>query len=128
MLNKQKYVSRNELMEETGISNSTIAKYLHDYGLGNEAIPRERKEEVCGYIRNRMAQARENSDAAKRKGKAEYDRKQKALHNWRVSIRGNQGWLVVRTGTRDKMEAWAALLVRNGIEARACENEHGRTA
>ncbi len=128
MLNKQKYVSRNELMEETGISNSTIAKYLHDYGLGNEAIPRERKEEVCGYIRNRMAQARENSDAAKRKGKAEYDRKQKALHNWRVSIRGNSGWLVVRTGTRDKMESWAELLLRNGIEARACENEHGRTA
>lgn len=47
MLDTVKYVSRGELMAETGVCNTTIAKYLHDYGLGNEAIPRERKEEVC---------------------------------------------------------------------------------
>lgn len=45
--------------------------------------------------------------------------------NWRVSILGNRGWIVVRTGTREEMEPWAALLMLNGIEARARRNEYG---
>lgn len=124
MLNKQKYVSRNELMEETGISSSTIAKYLHDYGLGSSGILRERKDEIVEYIRNRVAQSRENSNMARLKGKLEYDRKTKPLHDWRCSIRGCNGWIVVRTGTQSEMEPWAAMLVRNGIEARASRNEY----
>lgn len=132
MLNTQKYVSRNELMAETGVCNTTISKYMRDYGIGNKVIPRERKQEIVDYIKNRVRQARENSNSARRKGKVEYDKKlmvqKKQRCDWRVSIRGSYGWIVVRVGTQDEMEPWAEMLMRNGIEARACENEHGRTA
>lgn len=127
MLNTQKYVSRNELMAETGVCNATISKYMRDYGIGNKVIPRERKQEIVDYIKNRVRQARENSNSARRKGKVEYDKKlmvqKKQRCDWRVSIRGSYGWIVVRVGTQDEMEPWAEMLMRNGIEARASRNE-----
>ena len=127
MLNTQKYVSRNELMAETGICNTTISKYMRDYGIGNKVIPRERKQEIVDYIKNRVRQARENSNSARRKGKVEYDKKsmiqKKRRCDWRVSILGSYGWIVVRVGTQDEMEPWAEMLMRNGIEARASRNE-----
>lgn len=127
MLNTQKYVSRNELMAETGVCNPTISKYMRDYGIGNKVIPRERKQEIVDYIKNRVRQARENSNSARRKGKVEYDKKlmvqKKQRCDWRVSIRGSYGWIVVRVGTQDEMEPWAEMLMRNGIEARASRNE-----
>lgn len=127
MLNTQKYVSRNELMAETGVCNTTISKYMRDYGIGNKVIPRERKQEIVDYIKNRVRQARENSNSARRKGKVEYDKKlmvqKKQRCDWRVSIRGSYGWIVVRVGTQDEMEPWAEMLMRNGIEARASRNE-----
>lgn len=127
MLNTQKYVSRNELMAETGICNTTITKYMRDYGIGNKVIPREKKQEIVDYINERVRQARENSNSARRKGKVEYDKKlmiqKKQRCDWRVSIRGSYGWIVVRVGTQDEMEPWAEMLMRNGIEARASRNE-----
>lgn len=127
MLNTQKYVSRNELMAETGVCNTTISKYMRDYGIGNKVIPRERKQEIVDYIKNRVRQARENSNSARRKGKVEYDKKlmvqKKQRCDWRVSIRGSYGWIVVRVGTQDEMEPLAEMLMRNGIEARASRNE-----
>ena len=48
--------------------------------------------------------------------------------SWRVCIRGDRGWLVVRTGTKDEMTAWAALLVDNGIMAEARKNKYGGMA
>lgn len=127
MLNTQKYVSRNELMAETGVCNTTISKYMRDYGIGNKVIPRERKQEIVDYIKNRVRQARENSNSARRKGKVEYDKKlmvqKKQRCDWRVSIRGSYGWIVVRVGTQNEMEPWAEMLMRNGIEARASRNE-----
>lgn len=127
MLNTQKYVSRNELMAETGVCNTTISKYMRDYGIGNKVIPRERKQEIVDCIKNRVRQARENSNSARRKGKVEYDKKlmvqKKQRCDWRVSIRGSYGWIVVRVGTQDEMEPWAEMLMRNGIEARASRNE-----
>lgn len=127
MLNTQKYVSRNELMAETGICNTTVTKYMRDYGIGNKVIPREKKQEIVDYINERVRQARENSNSARRKGKVEYDKKlmiqKKQRCDWRVSIRGSYGWIVVRVGTQDEMEPWAEMLMRNGIEARASRNE-----
>lgn len=48
--------------------------------------------------------------------------------SWRVSIRGDKGWLVVRTGTKEEMTAWADVLVDNGIMAEARKNKYGGMA
>jgi transcriptional antiterminator len=127
MLDMNKFVSRQELMQETGICNTTISKYLRDLGMYHRSIPKEKKQEIVDYINERVRQARENSNAARRKGKSVYDRKISVRRNtpcdWRVSIRGSYGWIVVRVGTQDEMEPWAEMLMRNGIEARASRNE-----
>lgn len=127
MLDMNKFVSRQELMQETGICNTTISKYLRDLGMYHRGIPKEKKQEIVDYINERVRQARENSNKARRKGKVEYDKKfivhKNARYDWRVSIRGSYGWIVVRTGTQDEMEPWAEMLMRNGIEARASRNE-----
>lgn len=48
--------------------------------------------------------------------------------SWRVAIRGDKGWLVVRTGTKEEMTAWADVLVDNGIMAEARKNKYGGMA
>ena len=112
MIDKTQCVTRQELMQETGLCNTTITKYMRD---------------VLDYINRRLKQARENSNNARRKGKSVYDKKlavhKNARYDWRVSIRGSYGWIVVRVGTQDEMEPWAEMLMRNGIEARASRNE-----
>ena len=127
MLDMNKFVSRQELMQETGICNTTISKYLRDLGMYHRGIPKEKKQEIVDYINERVRQARENSNRARLKGKSVYDRKLSVRRNtpcdWRVSIRGNYGWIVVRVGTQEEMEPWAEMLMRNGIEARASRNE-----
>ena len=127
MLDMNKFVSRQELMQETGICNTTISKYLLDLGMYHRGIPKEKKQEIVDYINERVRQARENSNRARLKGKSVYDRKLSVRRNtpcdWRVSIRGNYGWIVVRVGTQEEMEPWAEMLMRNGIEARASRNE-----
>lgn len=127
MLDMNKFVSRQELMQETGICNTTISKYLRDLGMYHRGIPKEKKQEIVDYINERVRQARENSNRARLKGKSVYDRKHSVRrdnpYDWRVSIRGSCGWIVVRTGTQDEMEPWAEMLMRNGIEARASRNE-----
>lgn len=127
MLDMNKFVSRQELMQETGICNTTISKYLRDLGMYHRGIPKEKKQEIVDYINERVRQARENSNRARLKGKSVYDRKlsvrRNTLCDWRVSIRGSYGWIVVRVGTQDEMEPWAEMLMRNGIEARASRNE-----
>ena len=126
MLDMNKFVSRQELMQETGICNTTISKYLRDLGMYHRGIPKEKKQEIVDYINERVRQARENSNRARLKGKSVYDRKLSVRRNtpcdWRVSIRGSYGWIVVRVGTQDEMEPWAEMLMRNGIEARASRN------
>lgn len=127
MLDMNKFVSRQELMQETGICNTTISKYLRDLGMYHRGIPKEKKQEIVDYINERVRQARENSNRARLKGKSVYDRKLSVRRNtpcdWRVSILGCNGWIVVRVGTQDEMEPWAEMLMRNGIEARASRNE-----
>ena len=127
MLDMNKFVSRQELMQETGICNTTISKYLRDLGMYHRGIPKEKKQEIVDYINERVRQARENSNRARLKGKSVYDRKFSVRRNtpcdWRVSIRGSYGWIVVRVGTQAEMEPWAEMLMRNGIEARASRNE-----
>ena len=128
MLDMNKFVSRQELMQETGLCNTTITKYMKDYGLPHKGIPKEQKQDVLDYINRRLKQARENSNNARRKGKVVYDKKlavqKNARYDWRVSIRGSYGWIVVRVGTQDEMEPWAALLIKNGFEAKASKNEY----
>lgn len=127
MLNTERFVTRQELMQETGICNTTISKYLRDLGMYHRGIPKEKKQEIVDYINKRVRQARENSNRARLKGKAVYDRKLSVRRNtpcdWRVSILGCSGWIVVRVGTQAEMEPWAEMLMRNGIEARASRNE-----
>lgn len=127
MIDKNQCVTRQELMQETGLCNTTITKYMRDYGLPHKGIPKEQKQDVLDYINRRLKQARENSNNARRKGKVEYDKKlvvhKNARYDWRVSIRGSYGWIVVRVGTQDEMEPWAEMLMRNGVEARASRNE-----
>ncbi|MBQ1778704.1 MAG: hypothetical protein IIZ93_11150, partial [Acidaminococcaceae bacterium] len=75
MLDMNKFVSRQELMQETGICNTTISKYLLDLGMYHRGIPKEKKQEIVDYINERVRQARENSNRARLKGKSVYDRK-----------------------------------------------------
>ena len=46
MLDMDKFVSRQELMQETGICNTTISKYLRDLGMYHRSIPKEKKQEI----------------------------------------------------------------------------------
>lgn len=119
-----KYVSRKELMEATGIGgNSTISNYLREYGCANRPIPRERKDEIVEYIKERYKKGKVASQEALVRGRGVLKEKRQ-LCDWRVSLQGKSGWIVVRTGTRDEMEPWAALLVKNGIKARASRNNY----
>ena len=120
MLDRTKNVSRNELAKETGVNCCTVTKYLHEYGIGNTAIPRERKQELVDYIRHRFENARNASN--KNVTKAQEAAK-KLICDWRVSLLGNSGWIVVRCGTKEEMEAWAGLLNENGIRAQARRNK-----
>lgn len=44
--------------------------------------------------------------------------------DWRVSMLGSKGWLVVRCGTQEEMEAWARMLRENGFTAEAAQNAY----
>ena len=128
MLDMNKFVSRQELMQETGICNTTISKYLRDLGMYHRGIPKEKKQEIVDYINERVRQARENSNRARLKGKSVYDRKLSVRRNtpcnWRVVLLGEKGWLVIRTGTQEEMAAWARMLRDNGFVAEAAENKY----
>ena len=129
LFDEAEYVSRKELMAETGIANATIAKYLQDLGLHGKPVPREKKQELIEYIKQRVSKSKKLSAEALARGRQTIlngRRFEDAPHDWRVSIRGSYGWIVVRTGTREEMEPWAEMLMRNGIEARASKNRHGR--
>ena len=123
MLDCTKNVSRNELAKDAGVNCGTVTKYLHEYGIGNKAIPRERKQELAEYIRRRFENARKASNENLPKGRIVA---KKLICNWRVSLWGNSGWIVVRCGTREEMEAWAMMLNENGIRAQARRNEFRR--
>ena len=44
--------------------------------------------------------------------------------SWRVSIMGDYGWLVIRCGAKEDMQAWARQLVSCGITAEARQNKY----
>lgn len=119
MIDREMFVSREELMNETGLSNGTVAKYLAAFGYKRKPVPREKKDEVVGNLRKMFDEARRVPNAALVKGQRE-----DGVWDWRVSLQGGLGWIVIRTGTEEDMKAWADLLVKNGIKARAVRNEY----
>ena len=150
-LRGQNRVKLKEIAEAAGCCTMTVSNYLKLAGWP-KTIPRWRFEEAVAFIRQGQLLARENlrmsgkkhiQEALKKRRKkpsaasktaavpkTDVEKSKPAVEksrpcNWRVSILGNRGWIVVRTGTREEMEPWAALLMLNGIEARASRNEYG---
>ena len=126
-----------EIAEKAGCGHETARRILRNAGWARY-IPRERLEDALADIREAREAARKlhsengrkNIRAAlkKRWGKSFPENKPSVRSkpcDWRVSLHGNSGWLVVRCGTEEEMTAWADLLVKNGIEARAMKNESG---
>lgn len=128
---KKGWLSANFLAVRAGVSASTMSRFLHSAGYrGYMPVPEDKADEVLAefgeWKRGRKA-TRERPETLVRRSSRKVRGKAAAEKpcDWRVSIRGCNGWLVVRTGTRDEMEPWADLLLRNGIEARASQNSAG---
>lgn len=118
-----------ELASLVGCSRCTARRILRNLGWPSD-IPREKTSEAVAVIKETMAEnARRQAEraAAGRWESAKKDGKS-ADWSWRVCIRGDRGWLVVRTGTKEEMTAWADVLVDNGIMAEARKNKYGGMA
>lgn len=154
---KRGIISFGELASLAGCSWSTARRILRNLGWPPR-IPRGRASEAVAVIKETMAENARLHAAAAAKArwissqkagkiaetvcktvkpagksikKAEVPFKTdggNADWSWRVAIRGDCGWIVVRTGTKDEMIAWAALLVDNGIMAEARKNKYGGMA
>lgn len=125
LLGSDRYVSRQELMDETGVCNAKLAKCVRNLGLYNRPIPRERKPEIVEYIKRCIKTPEESLVRTPKTAVHRKKTQKQAVHDWRVSLLGTSGWIVVRCGTKEDMTAWAELLQREGIEARASVNSYG---
>ena len=125
---------QREIADVVGCSVMTVSIYLRRAGWP-KIIPRWRFEEAVACVRKGQSLAKENSRMTGKKNiqaalKKRWGRPgapeeplEKSRHcNWRVVLLGKKGWLVVRTGTREEMTAWARMLRENGFVAEAAEN------
>lgn len=149
-MTEKKFVTKKELMAEVWLSYAPLTKYMKR--IGKEKVLREEKKTVIAQLLAQKAEngrcCRKKSGETRRekarktccpvpKPKTEKtvmksgQRKKPAPvsapsedFGWHVSIWGKKGWLVVRAGTKDEIDAWAAMLVDNGIMAEARRNEY----
>lgn len=124
---KKGWLSANFLAVRAGVSASTMSRFLHFAGYrGYMPVPEDKADEVLAafreWKRGHKATRERPVTLVRRNPRKALGKAAEKPCDWRVSIRGCKGWLVVRTGTRDEMEPWADLLRRNGIEARASQN------
>jgi len=119
-----------EIGEAAGCSRDSAWYILCKRGWPSE-IPPERLHDAVAAVRAEL----EKRDARyERRGRPHVQKKaaprvadKRAVKkskpcDWRVSMLGKKGWLVVRCGTQCEMEAWARMLRDNGFVAEAAEN------
>lgn len=143
-------LTMREIGEAAGCDKEFARYVLHKKGWPSEIPPVRLDEAVAvikGYLaekeeahRNAVAKERE----AQRKWHQEHRQKKAAPRvapkpvveksrpplekskpcDWRVSMLGRKGWLVVRCGTQEEMVAWARMLCDNGFTAEAVQNRY----
>lgn len=118
-----------------------VARYILNKAGWPRDIPACRLEEATSVVRAVLAEREEQRKAMdmsradrQREYQMAYYRRKKAREkaavekscpcDWRVSMLGKKGWLVVRCGTQDEMEAWARMLRDNGFTAEAAQNAY----
>lgn len=143
-------LTMREIGEAAGCDKEFARYLLHKKGWPHE-IPPERLDEAVAVIKGYLAEKEEShrnavakEREAQRKWHQEHRQKKAASRaspkpgvekscppleeskpcDWRVSMLGRKGWLVVRCGTQEEMVAWARMLRDNGFTAEAAQNSY----
>ena len=133
-------VTMTDIGSATGC-NGPAARYILNKAGWPRDIPADRLDEAVSVVKEALANRQKRHVDAVEKER-EYKNRWRREHrkakkspsapektpvpskpcDWRVSMLGKKGWLVVRCGTQDEMEAWARMLRENGFVAEAAEN------
>lgn len=127
-------LTAREIGEAAGCSRDSAWYILHKKGWPSE-IPPERLHDAVSVIQAELSERAEAKRARADKGTWMRERKKPTASpkpaleksnscDWRVSMLGRKGWLVVRCGTQEEMVAWARMLCDNGFTAEAVQNSY----
>lgn len=106
------YVSRTEIAKKAGVGKTTIDRYFKRFG-----ITKVTKDQAADVIKLVKSERRKTIGLGRSSTRSD-------TWNWRVSILGRSGWIVVRVGEEVEMRAWADMLCREGFNAVARNNRY----
>lgn len=137
---KLNLASTNDIGNAAGC-NGPAARYILNKAGWPRDIPADRLDEAVSVVKETLAdRQKKHVDAVgkereyKTRWRREHRKAKKSPSasektpvpskpcDWRVSMLGKKGWLVIRTGTQEEMAAWARMLRDNGFTAEASQN------
>jgi hypothetical protein len=127
----EKFVSLSEIAREVHADPRTVKVCMAEMGWHFPFL-RKDKNLVISYILEKRAKKKSSKKAknvpseekiSETDGNVELLMKRNEDYGWHVSVRGKLGWIVIHIGSKEEMESWHKLFLRNEIESKVEENQ-----